>query len=330
MNKFKAMINITKQFKQRKLIASSIFLGVSLSAFYYTKNQKTTLLCDSSQDKESLNQLEDKINRDRELNNQLKNNFNDEDNNTFKPDLEDFPTEMMDDENAAAIQNILENPDADPETYNEIMKQYKQMNVQPPQFKVVNNMFKCHDDNDEHWNGLKLGVEYSPIQTFKFETESLFDPKQGRVTKHNFFSMNPSRTNPHKSVVVVGRYNPTCFNSAQCHFTLSENEKLSLVANFKENDPSQFMYEVEYNKILERMNISAKYGNNGSGLSCTVNAWKNIHLGLEGMLNPKSGEVMWSYAASIKPHKKVGIAATYMSYMPMYTLDIFFKVSIII
>lgn len=303
-----------------------LLLTANLSKSFYDKNNKA-ILCDSkstSNYEPNLSAVENDINtkfekeeRENEMKNQIPRKSAD--------DI-DLPFEMMDDDQIKEIQEILENPDKDPEAYRELMN--SQLNVQPPPFKNFNSGYKCHSDDDV-WTGLKLTLEYSPIQAFKFDFESIIGPKFAKTNKYSFVSMNPSKNDPGKAFILVGRNDPAFVHSMQTHITFSQNDKLSMVANFKKNDPNQSMYEAEYTKSFDRLNLAAKYSNMGSSMACTVNAWKNTHLGLEANMNPKTGELMYSYAISTKPHKKLGLAIMYLSYMPMISFDVLLMVSLL-
>jgi len=245
--------------------------------------------------------------------------------NEESKEMPDLPFEMMDDEQMSKLQELMENPDLDPEAYQEIMS--NQINNTPPPFKTFNQAFKCHSDDDT-WNGLKLNAEYNPIMNFRFEFEGTLDPiTNTKGAKYSFVSMNPSKTDPNKALVIVGRSDPVHMHSLQGHINFSQKDRLSLVAGYQKNDQNQAMYETEYNKTLDRANFSAKIGNMGSSLSCAVNAWKNTHVGVETNLNPKSGEIMYSYGLNCKPYKKFGFSVMYLSYVPMFSLDFLFLVS---
>lgn len=290
---------------------------LTMMAFYlHNKQNQEKLQCDSNVEsrygKDNIADLENSIN-----------NKIEQDSNNKTDEMPDLPFEMMDDESMAEIQALMENPDADPEAYQQLMSQ--KMNVQPPAFKQFNQAYKCSSD-DETWNGLKIQADYSPLQTFKFDIDATIEPSGNKSTKYSFVSMNPSKTDPAKGILFVGRCDPSFVHSTQIHANFSQHDRLSFVANFKKNDPNQSMFDLEYNKTLDRMNISAKYSNMGNSLACTVNAWKNVFLGVEGMMNPKTGEILYSYGINFRPHKKVGCSVMYLSYMPMISFDLLYMV----
>lgn len=237
-----------------------------------------------------------------------------------EPDF-DIPFEMMDEESLAELQA---SPDNSPEAYKEMMKSIM---YTPPAFKSFNQNCKCPLD-DEMWNGLRLTGSYSPLQSFKFDVESNFE-QNARSTKYNFVSMIQNQNNPTQGLVIVGRNDVAYVHSMQLHATLSQFDRLSIVANFKKNDLNQCMYEMEYNKSFERLNLAAKLSNMGSSMALTANAYKNFHLGIETHLHPKTGEILYSYGVNHKPHPKVAYSIMYLSYVPMISFDLLYMVSLL-
>jgi len=251
-----------------------------------------------------------------------------EQNKDVNREIPDLPFEMMEDDQMENLQELMENPDMDPETYQMIMQQSQ--NTQPPPFKSLSQGVKSHTDG-EQWTGLKLNAEYNPTQQSKFDYEfnhELVTPKHG--SKFSLMSMNAMESDPSKSLVVVGRFDPAFVHSCQLHGTLSANDKISCVANFKKDDPNQAIWEGEYTRSFERMVVAGKLCNMGNGISATVNAWKNTHLGLELNMNPKTGEMMYSYGISSKPLKQLGVAFMYMSGHQMASLDALYMVNLFI
>ena len=285
--------------------------ALSITAAYFTFTMTNAKInCDSEvgnrYGKENLSQIENDIN-----------------NKQSNDDLPDLPFEMMDDDAMAEMQALMENPEANPEAYQELMA--SQMGNQPPPFKNFNQSFKCHSDDDA-WNGLKLSGTYSPFESFRFEAESTLD-QNNKATKFSFVSMNQSKTDQTKTLVIVGRNDPAFVHSLQLHATATQQDRISLVANFRKNDPNQSIYEAEYNRTMERLNLSGKISNQGNSVALTVNAYKNLHFGLETVLHPKTGEIMYSYGVHHKAHKKFGYSVMYLSYVPMITFDVLFMVS---
>jgi len=273
-----------------------------LTSGYLCYNMKNVFIkCDSEFGgrfgKDSISDIENEINK--------------------QEDIPDLPFDMMDEDALAEMQSIMENPDANPEAYQELMA--TQMGSQPPPFKNFNQSYKCHSDS-ELWNGLKLAGTYSPVQSFKFDAESIIE-QNAKNTKFSFVSMNQSKTDPTKSLVIVGRNDPSYINSLQLHATITQKDRISLISNFKSTDSNQSIMEAEYNRTMERLNLSVKYSNQGSSVSLTANAYKNLHFGIETHIHPKTGEILYSYGVNHKPHKKCGYALMYLSYVPMISFD---------
>jgi hypothetical protein len=293
--------------KGRSLFKFVIF---SYTCFRFRNNifSSKTLKCESDvgsrYGRENINDIENDINNK---------------NNEGELDIPDLPFEMMDEDSYQEMQTILENPDANPELYREIMA--SRSGYQPPSFKQFNQSFKSHDD--EAWNGLKLSGVYSPIQSFKFDTDITIEPNS-RSSRFSFVSMNQSKSDPNKSLVIVGRHDPSFVSSLQFHGAVTPKDKITLVTNFKQTDPNQSMWELEYNKVLDRLNLTAKYSNQGASFVICANAYKNLHLGMETNIHPKTGDVMYSYGIHHKPHKKIGYAIMYLSYVPMISFDMLY------
>lgn len=303
--------NISYEFKDKTKKIAKGFLYSSLFAlstsFMYYNNK---LSCDSDIDSRYGNKsnLENSINQKLEQDAKSKN----------KSDIDmDLPFDM-DEDQLKEIQEILENPEMDPDTYNELMSQ----NLQPPPFKNFMNNFKCHSD-DDLWSGLKFSAEYNPMQTFKFDGDLILSPA-GKTHKLNLFTLLPSKTNPNQAIVALARYNPKCVSSTQVHINFSKNDRLSFVVNNKQNE--QIIYEAEFNKTFNRANTSVKLSNMQSSISGSVNVFKNVHFGTELSFNPSTEEVLYSYAFNCLPHKKLGVSLVYMSHVPMYSFDAYFKV----
>lgn len=287
----------------------SSLLALSTSYVFYNKNK---LSCDSDVDSRYGNKsnLENSINQKIEQDAKSKN----------KNDLDlDLPFDM-DDDQLKEIQELLDNPEMDQDTYNELMSQ--KMNLQPPPFKNFMNNYKCHTD-DDLWSGLKISAEYNPMQTFKFDGDLILSPT-GKSHKLNLFTLIPSKTNPNQAIVALARINPKCVSSTQVHVNFSKNDRLSLVVNNKQNE--QIIYEAEFNKTYDRANAAIKLSNMQSSIAGSVNVFKNLHFGTELSFNPATEEVLYSYAVNCNPHKKLGLSLVYMSHIPMYSFDAVFKV----
>ena len=268
----------------------------------------STLKCNS--DPNSRYGSNDVLNIENELNNNV------EDNN-----LPDVPFDMMNDEDIA---ELMQNPDLDPESYQEIMT--GSMGITPPPFKGFSQAFKLHND-DEYFNGLKLSAVYSPIQTLKLEGETVFDIKtRSKNMKMSLLNIISSKVNPNKNIVVVGRTDSSSANMLQMHLSLSEKDRISLVSQYKSNDTNQFGYELEYTKVFDRMQSCIKYSTMGTSLGLVTNVWKNLHVGVESVVNPKTGELVYSYGINHKPFRKLGYSIVYLSYMPMFSFDLMFMV----
>jgi hypothetical protein len=316
--------------------STTAILASTIGYYFYSLQQKNyknnVLACDDSEsafDRDNLSNLESGLNSQLEFD-RLQELKDSEKNVDKTREIPDLPFEMMEDDNMENLQELMENPDMDPETYQMIMAQSQ--NTQPPPFKSLNQGVKSHSDGDQ-WTGLKLNAEYSPIQNAKFEYEfnhELVTPNPKHGSKYSIMSMNALESDPSKSLVVVGRFDPAFVHSCQLHGALSQTDKISCVANFKKDDPNQAIWEAEYTKSFERMIISGKLCNMGNGISATVNAWKNTHLGLELGMNPKTGEIMYSYGISSKPLKQLGVAFMYLSGHQMLSLDALFMVNLFI
>ena len=253
---------------------------------------------------------------------QLENNINNTTNNTNN--IPDIPFEMMEDENAMTeLENLMQNPEIDPEAYQEMVS--GSMNNQPPPFARFSQSYKPQID-DESWNGFKLSGEWNPMQTFKFDSTAILDI--GKTSyKHNFVSINSSKTDPNKGMVVMGRYDPVNILALQCHTTFSPTDRVSLQANYPKCDKKTGVYEIEYSKSFDRLVLAGKLGNQGNGGSISANIYKNTHIGVEAYILPQTGDLLYSYALSLKPYKKLGIAAMYISYVPLYSLDIMYRLN---
>lgn len=287
----------------------SLFGGISSFLIYKYSEGSNKLKCDSEVEnrygKEEVGKLE----------NEFSQNTSKE-----KEDLPDLPFEMMDEEAMAEISALMENPDLDPEAYQQIMNS----GCQPPPFKNFNQSFKTHV-SDDVWNGLKFQGTYSPLQSFNFDVETTID-QSAKTTKYSFTSMNQSKTDPGKTLVMLGRVDPVHANTIQIHATPSQNDRISFVTQFKKSDVNQSMFEAEYTRIFDRMMMTMKYSTMGPSIALTGNVRKNLHVGVEANLNPKTNEVMYSYGLNFKPHKKIGFAVMYLTYVPMLSLDVLFMV----
>lgn len=323
--KTSSFANIRKLWKPALVVIS---LGY---AFNKTLNftQMNKLNCDSNIEtrygKDNLQELEDSLNKKLQIDSTQSSEFDDKKHKPISLDDLDIPLEMTaDEEQMAQIKEILENPELDPDTYRQLTS--KSMNYQPPPFRNFNSSFKCQGE-DDLWSGLKLTMKYSPIQTMSFEAEGTFESLTSKTMKYSIMSMNADKNDHSRGLIFVGRNDPSFVHSLQAHTNFG-SKKVSFMANFKKNDPNQAIFEAEYSDTLDRMNYSVKYGNMGSSLSCAVNAWKDIHLGVEASLNKQTGDLSYSYGVSMKPLKKLGMSIVYLSYVPMVSFDLLFSVSL--
>ena len=344
-------ISLRTSFATHKSKIAKLLVFVSISAYFFNKNKKSkylkdehtenlsyTLLnginntfgaviknftssklrCDSPIDsrygKDSIENLEDSLNKKSKI-----------DNEQSSKGLDDSFDYLEGLENIEEIQQLMNNPDMDPEAYKELMAQSSQAKYTPPPFKSISTMFRCNDD-DETWNGFKLQAEYSPMDSFKFDTEHTFQPGK-KTHRFSLVSMFADKTDPSRGIFMVARNDPSFVSSTQIHANFTKTDRLSFIANYRNNDMSQGMYELEYNKSVDRMNLSGKLSNHqGNSVSCTVNVWKNVHLGVESTMNPQNGDLMLSYGLNFKPLKNLGISAVYLSTMPLYSFDILYRV----
>lgn len=263
--------NVSHILNKKSLIRTTSGVFSLFLAHQIIKGSKKVSYSDSQSDlnygQNEISQLEDRLNIEKQS----------------KVDDLDLPFEMMEDESMAELHALLENPELDPEAYQELMS--SQISNQPPPFNRFNQSFK-NPLEDESWSGVRLSGEWSPVQSFKLDVQHTNDLKS-RSTKYNFMSINPSKDDPSKGIVMVGRYDPSSILAMQLHANASQVDRFAIVANYPKNDQKQGMYEIEYNRTFDRLNASAKISNMGSSASLSVNAKKNLHFGIETHMNVK-------------------------------------------
>lgn len=71
----------------------------------------------------------------------------------------------------------------------------------------------------------------------------------------------------------------------QSHISISDKDKIALIAQFPKPDPNQAMLIAEYDRSWERLETSFKLSNMGSSVSATATIMKNTFLGFEASLN---------------------------------------------
>jgi len=109
--------------------------------------------------------------------------------NTSKCHEEPSETELpvnqfdIDDPEFEQLQQILNDPNIDPETYKEIMMEQKNVGITPMKFNQLHGGIK-NDLEDELWGGLRLSLNWKPTNMFTTETMLTLDNKAKPMTKY--------------------------------------------------------------------------------------------------------------------------------------------------
>ena len=75
----------------------------------------------------------------------------------------------VDDPEFEQLQQILNDPNLDPEMYKELMLESKNFGIQPMKFNQLHSGIK-NDLDDDMWSGLRLGLNWKPTNIFNSET----------------------------------------------------------------------------------------------------------------------------------------------------------------
>ncbi len=108
----------------------------------------------------------------------------------------EMPVNLFDGEDPEfeQLQEILNDPNIDPEMYKEIMMESKNIGIQPLKFSQMHGQVK-HDFDDDCWKGLRLNINWKPTQMFNTETILDIDGKSKALSKYRLSAttMIPSK-----------------------------------------------------------------------------------------------------------------------------------------
>ena len=110
-------------------------------------------------------------------------------NNILKSHEEPKETEIpitlfdSDDPEFEELQQILNDPNIDPEMYREIMMESKNIGLQPIKFNQLHAQIK-NDLEEDSWHGLRIFLNWRPTNLFSTETVLVIDDKQKGLSKY--------------------------------------------------------------------------------------------------------------------------------------------------
>ena len=102
-----------------------------------------------------------------------------------EPSEADLPLSPFDSDDPEfdQLQQILNDPNIDPEMYREIMMESKNIGIQPMKFNQLHAGLKS-DVDDECWSGLRLTLNWKPTNVFNSEVQLNVDGKQKPFSKY--------------------------------------------------------------------------------------------------------------------------------------------------
>ena len=76
------------------------------------------------------------------------------------------------------LSEIMNNPNIDPSSYEELMEESMLNSINPPQFSYLHSQFKTSLDS-ESWKGIKVGLNWHPTNMFNTEYSLTIDKPRG-------------------------------------------------------------------------------------------------------------------------------------------------------